>query len=120
VEGQADALRILINNLIDNAIRYTPSGGSVAASTRAAGNAIDEVTLEVADSGPGVAADQRERVFERFYRGTVAAGDGSGLGLAIARRIVEMHGGHIELGENPGGGLLVRVRFPPTASPEDV
>lgn len=112
IAGQADALRILVNNLIDNAIRYTPMGGSVTASTRAAGGPSDEVILEVADSGPGVAADQRERVFERFYRGTVAAGDGSGLGLAIARRIVEMHGGQIELGENPGGGLLVRVRFP--------
>jgi len=108
VHGRPLLLRELITNLLDNAIRYTPPGGSV--TLRVASNG-DRVVLDVEDSGPGIAPDMRERVFERFYRGT--EGDGSGLGLAIAREICRSHGATIELlAAQEGRGLLARVSLP--------
>ena len=109
VTGDPVALRAMIENLIDNAIRYTPAGSvtvrTYAAETRA--------VLEVEDTGPGIPAAERERVFDRFYRGSDAAAGGSGLGLSIVRRIAERHGAEVELKEGAGGrGLLARVRFP--------
>ena len=68
--------------------------------------------VEVADSGPGIPAAERERVFDRFYRLPGAAGSGSGLGLSIVRAIAERHGADVALGDTPGGGLTVRVTFP--------
>lgn len=109
VLGRAEALRVLINNLVDNALRYTPTGGriDVAVST-AAGRAV----LLVSDNGPGIPASERERVFDRFYRVAGAPGDGSGLGLAIVREIALQHGGQVHLTDTPGGGLTVRVELP--------
>jgi len=110
--GQEDALRILLANLVDNALRYTPPGGSVEVRVGPDG---DQARIEVADSGPGIPEEERERVFDRFYRGRQAPSGGSGLGLAIVRQIVVLHGGSITLGKSPSGGLLVSARFPANA-----
>lgn len=112
--GQEDALRILLANLVDNALRYTPPGGSVEVRVGPDG---DQALVEVADSGPGIPEEERERVFDRFYRGRQAPSGGSGLGLAIVRQVVTLHGGSITLGKSPSGGLLVSARFPTNASP---
>ena len=108
VDGERAPLRALIENLVDNAIRYTPAGSVVVRCHGNDGNAV----LEVEDSGPGIPAAERERVFDRFYRSEGAAEGGSGLGLAIVRRIAEHHGGRVELLDAPKGGLLVRVSIP--------
>ncbi|BAU48742.1 histidine kinase [Sulfurifustis variabilis] len=104
------ALEIMLRNLIDNAIRYTPGPGHVEVGAHGRGH---EVVLWVADTGPGIPAAERARVFDRFYRvgGTDAAG--CGLGLSIVRRIALLHGAQVELGEtSAAGGLRVEVRFP--------
>ncbi len=110
VDAERGALRTLMENLVDNAIRYTDQGSVTVRAYPGVSGAV----LEVEDTGPGIAASERERVFHRFYRSEVAPeGGGSGLGLAIVRRIAERHGGHVELLDAPGGrGLLARVSIP--------
>jgi signal transduction histidine kinase len=101
-----EQLQRVLFNLIQNAIRHTPADGSVTVSAEAVEGAIE---VEVADTGQGVPADQRDRVFDPFFRGDAARQDGgAGLGLAISRAIVEAHGGTIWLAEAPVG---TRVRF---------
>jgi two-component system, OmpR family, sensor kinase len=109
-QGNEDALRILLSNLVDNAIRYALPGGTIMVrALRAAGDAI----LEVADDGPGIPESERPRVFDRFYRVAGTEQPGSGLGLAIVRQVAELHRARVELGAGLGGaGLSVRVRFP--------
>ena len=107
--GNREALRTLVRNLVDNAVRYTSSGGTVQVRCRSTSR---DALLEVSDSGPGIPANERERVFDRFYRRAAAQEGGTGLGLAIVKAIAERHGAHIELGEAPGGGLHVAVSFP--------
>ncbi len=109
VAGSEDALRILLNNLVDNAIRYTPEGGAVAVEIRRVGA---DVEASVEDTGPGIPEDERARVFDRFYRGPTATATGTGLGLAIVSQVVEMHRGSVSLGASDSGGLQVRVRIP--------
>jgi two-component system OmpR family sensor kinase len=109
VTGHADALRTLLGNLVDNALRYTPSPGSVDVAVWRDGA---QAVLQVCDSGPGIPADERERVFDRFYRHAGSESGGSGLGLAIVRRVVEHHGGSVELGDHSPSGLRVTVRLP--------
>ncbi|MHB1142977.1 MAG: ATP-binding protein [Sulfuricaulis sp.] len=110
VNGDAAALAILIRNLADNAIRYTPSGGRVEVSVA---TRVEGVTLTVTDNGPGIPELERARVFERFYRAPGSGGQGCGLGLSIAQRIAELHGASIELAAPvTGSGLRVTVRFP--------
>jgi signal transduction histidine kinase len=109
VQGDREALRALVRNLVDNAVRYTPPGGRVRVRTRA--GAGDPV-LEVADSGPGIPPGERERIFDRFYRRTGTASDGSGLGLAIIKAIADRHDAQVSLGEAKEGGLQVTVAFP--------
>lgn len=102
-----EAIYALVRNLTDNAIRYTPAGGQVLISTfTEAGAAV----LRVADSGPGVPVEQRERVFEPFYRVPAGGGDGSGLGLTIVAEIARRQGGKIELAEGAQGGLVISYR----------
>jgi len=108
IMGDAEALRILAANLIDNAIRYTPSGGWVDLSVRLMDG---QVALIVADSGLGIPADERERVFDRFYRREGSDEPGSGLGLAIVRSIADRHGASVTLETSALGGLEVAVRF---------
>ncbi len=110
VPGEQDALRLMLRNLVDNAVRYTPRGGRVDVSIRTAG---DTAEIEVVDTGPGIPAGERERVFDRFYRGPGSGTQGSGLGLAIAKRVVQRHGGSISLDEGAQGrGLKVTVTLP--------
>jgi two-component system OmpR family sensor kinase len=112
VDGDRDRLRELIGILLDNAARYTPSGGSVAAGLEVRdGRAV----VRVEDSGIGLDAEDRERLFERLYRGARARElrpSGTGLGLAIARWIVESHAGTIELADRDGGGTVAVVTLP--------
>lgn len=108
VVGDADAIAIACNNLLDNAIRYTPPGGHVALELE---NRADSVVLSVQDNGPGIAEDELTRVFDRFYRGSNVETHGSGLGLAIVRRIAEMHEAVVEA-TNTSPGLRVSVVFP--------
>jgi two-component system OmpR family sensor kinase len=107
--GSEDALRILFNNLVDNAIRYTPEGGRV---TAAVVREDDTVRAVVEDTGPGIPEEERERVFDRFYRGRSADASGTGLGLAIVAQVAEMHRGVVTLEATAAGGLRVRVQLP--------
>jgi len=115
VQGDAHELTVLLNNLVENALRYTPQGGVV--DVEAVGLAGHPV-LRVVDDGPGIPELERERVFTRFYRGEAArilARDtsGSGLGLAIVRSIAERHHAHVSLHTPASGrGLEVWVEFP--------
>ncbi len=109
LSGQAESLRMMLGNLIDNALRYTPRGGRVDVELQASDNTAE---LTVRDNGPGIPLAQRERVFERFQRLAGADIPGSGLGLAIVKQVVALHGGTVELGDAPGGGLTVKIRLP--------
>ena len=105
--GNADMLSMLLSNLVDNAIRYTPRNGHIWIDVRRIGN---EVMMEVRDDGPGIPPAQREQVFERFYRIATQDQPGTGLGLAICRRIAELHGARITLADGPGNrGLAASV-----------
>lgn len=108
VRGDEAQLGLLLRNLVDNAIRYTPRGGQVVVRI----NNIDGVALEVCDTGPGVPESEREKIQQRFYRIVGSGEEGSGLGLSIVRRIAELHGAQLELTDNPSNsGLLVKVHW---------
>jgi signal transduction histidine kinase len=110
IKGDPADLRILVGTLLENAIRHTPSGGTIDISVR---QNNDGAWLEVADTGPGIPEGQLHRVFEPFYRAAAPSVEGSGLGLSIASRIAERHGAHIELvNRTDRQGLCARVRFP--------
>jgi two-component system sensor histidine kinase TctE len=110
VRGDAVRLRELLDNLLDNAIRYTPVGGRVTVRVRAA----PAPSVDVSDDGPAIPAHERERVFERFHRLLGSSRDGSGLGLAIAQEIARLHGAVIELSDDVDGtGNTFSVSFPP-------
>lgn len=107
--SQAESLRMLLGNLVDNAVRYTPDGGHIDVELRRIdGNAV----IRVSDSGPGIPESEHEQVFERFYRLAGPETPGSGLGLAIVRQVALMLGGRVELGSSMAGGLAVRVILP--------
>ena len=112
VRGDGASLEILLNNLVENALRYTPRGGTVDVRAEMRNGTP---VLAVADNGPGIAPAEQERVFDRFYRSAdaVASGaPGSGLGLAIVKSIAERHGALVSLHEGIAGrGLEVRVAF---------
>ena len=110
VTGQADMLRILLRNLVDNAVRYTPPGGKVGVGVTAR---EEGVILSVADDGPGIPAAERENVLRRFHRLAGQDIEGSGLGLSIVARIADLHGARLELGDR-APGLIVRVTFKPS------
>jgi signal transduction histidine kinase len=108
----------IVNNVVSNAIRYTPAGGRIDVDCR---HTNGKLVLTVADGGPGVAAEDRARIFEAGYRGTAAAGiAGSGLGLGLARRFVEAHGGTIDLMESNGSGACFVVTLPGDVLPVPV
>lgn len=110
VRGDAAALAILLRNLLDNAIRYTPPGGHVAVETHTLAHAV---RLCVSDTGPGIPPGQRERAFDRFYRLPGTPDSGCGLGLSIVRRIAELHSARIALVSPEGeSGLRVEIDFP--------
>jgi two-component system, OmpR family, sensor kinase len=122
VHGNQDELHRLVLNLLDNAVRYSPDGAQISLTTRLDRNA-GTVSLEVADSGPGIPSEMRERVFERFVRGQsssdTARSNGTGLGLAMVRAIAASHGGTVSArsSERLGGARLLVV-LPALQSPE--
>ncbi|WP_321798496.1 ATP-binding protein [Caballeronia sp. J97] len=114
VQGDPDSLRVMFNNLIDNATKYTPKGGRVDVCLKANDS---HPLVEISDSGPGIPQEEREKVFDRFYRVGEGANrartdvSGSGLGLAIVKRIAAQHGASVALDQSESGGLRVMVRF---------
>lgn len=113
VTGDPEALRMLFGNLLDNAVKYTPAVGRVDVSLGR--DDAGRPRVEIADSGPGIPAAERERVFDRFYRDSSARErndvGGTGLGLAIVKRVAQQHGARLTLGDASLGGLLVEVVF---------
>jgi len=108
IEGNTELLQVLLRNLLDNAIRYTPEGGAVTVSIQGEGNAL---ALAVADSGPGIPEAERQRALHRFERLGNSRGEGSGLGLSIVARIAELHDAGFLLEQSEAGGLRASVRF---------
>ncbi|HEY0635367.1 MAG TPA: ATP-binding protein [Gammaproteobacteria bacterium] len=107
--GQGDSLRILLGNLLDNALRYTPETGQVRLTLTVC---EQEVVVQIDDSGPGVSAEEREQIFNRFYRGRDVSANGSGLGLSIVKRIADLHHATLHLERSELGGLCVRLALP--------
>ena len=125
ISGNPMMLRELLGNLIDNALRYTPAGGSVTVRVR---STAEQAILEVEDTGPGIPQAERSHVFERFYRILGSNVDGSGLGLAIVREIAQQHGAEVDIFHNPRAhtpklpGTLLRLSIallPPEPPLED-
>ena len=114
LDGDAASLLVLVRNLVDNAVRHTPAGSVVKVNMALSEGAP---LLVVDDAGPGIPPEDRERVFDRFYRreadGVGEAAQGTGLGLAIVRSVAEHHGATVTLADSPLGGLRVAVRFAP-------
>jgi two-component system sensor histidine kinase TctE len=126
LHGQPVLVREMVRNLVDNALQYTPSGGTVTA--RVVADPFGQVVvLQVEDNGPGIAEAERELVFRPFYRPADTVVDGSGLGLAIVREVAEQHGAQITVddalpravaaAQGTGPGTLITVRFPVRAAP---
>lgn len=115
LSGEPDGLRILLRNLLDNALGYTPAGGRVEVSVAGAGASTGPV-LRVVDNGPGIPAERRQELGRRFHRLQAQGPDGAGLGLSIVLRIAESYGAQVVFGAGlEGQGLGVEVRFPALA-----
>lgn len=118
VKGDPEKLRQAFMNIILNAVQATPAGGKVTVTAvleKTAGNGPGAVTVSVADTGPGIEPERRERIFEPFF--TTKAG-GTGLGLAITKKIIDGHGGRIDVESTPGNGTVFRLTFPVPADKE--
>jgi two-component system heavy metal sensor histidine kinase CusS len=113
VTGSEPLLREAVANLLDNAMRFTPAGGSVMLKLAPAKNGL--ITLSVQDTGPGISFDQKSRLFQPFQRTQTALPDGTGLGLAIVSEIVHLHGGSVELHTPSNGGSRFEVILPSSA-----
>jgi two-component system sensor histidine kinase GlrK len=111
VAADRGKLRLILENLLSNAIKYTPRSGTIHVRARADG---PDLVLEVADSGPGIPADEREQVFEAFYTGKAPAGriKGTGIGLSVVMEFVNAHGGKIEIVDGEWPGAHFRIRMP--------
>ena len=111
VLADANMLERAVTNLLDNALKFTPAAGQVHVQLSIAGT---QACIEVRDTGPGIAAAEQARVWERFYQGPqgTAAGDGSGLGLAIVAGVVQKHGGTVALRSAPGQGASFAIALP--------
>jgi PAS domain S-box-containing protein len=115
LRGEPAGLRLALKILLDNALRYTPAGSSLAVLGRRAGNGVE---LALRDAGPGVPAADLPRIFDKGYRGSNVAGlPGSGLGLYMARSVVEVHGGTLEHVAAPDGGAEFRLWLPVQDAP---
>lgn len=115
--GDAARVQQVLHNLVGNAVRHTPAGTAVRVTVRDLG---DEVCIEVADDGPGIAPEDLPRLFDRFWRAEASRSrdyGGSGLGLAIVQAIVHAHGGRVEVASVPGGGTTVSVTLPRDPGP---
>ncbi len=114
IAADPDALRQVLTNLFDNALRHTPDGGRIAVSAEPAARGAG-VTIAVADTGSGIAPEHLPRIFERFYRadpGRSRDEGGTGLGLAIVKHLVEAHGGRVEAHSTVGKGTTILMSFP--------
>ncbi|MDP3527861.1 cell wall metabolism sensor histidine kinase WalK [Methylicorpusculum sp.] len=103
---------LILSNLLDNAVKFSPKGGRISVHLALTENLGE---LSVSDNGPGIERDEQQRIFERFYRGSIASTThvaGAGLGLALSQAIACGHGGHIEMTNNDGGGAVFIFRFP--------
>ena len=112
VHGDHERLVQLIGNLLSNALKFTPAGGTVTVRAFLDGG---NVVLEVADTGIGIPADEQDRLFQRFFRSSTAtqqAIPGTGLGLVISRAIAEAHGGTIDVTSQAGAGSCFRIELP--------
>jgi two-component system phosphate regulon sensor histidine kinase PhoR len=112
VEGDGEALELMVNNLLDNALKYTPDGGQICARSYVEG---DDGVVEVRDTGIGIAREHQDRVFERFYRVDKARSrelGGTGLGLSIVKHICKAHNARIFLESAPSAGSTFTVRIP--------
>ena len=116
--GKPSLLSVLVRNLVENAIRYTPEQGKVDISIfENIGQNNHKITLQIADSGPGIPPQQREDVFKRFYRGEQSnSTEGTGLGLAMVERIAQIHRATIKLSESKYQGLQVDIAFHATTA----
>ncbi len=108
IKGHAVALQTLVRNLVDNAIKYTPEGGRISIDLK---RRADMIVLRVSDNGPGIPAEYRDKVFERFYRLHKGKTIGSGLGLSMVKWVADIHHAHLSLKESPASGLLAEVIF---------
>ena len=118
IMGDRGRVEQVMLNILSNAVKYTPDGGHIRVT---AGDAGDTVWMEVADDGIGIPAEDRTRIFERFYRvdkGRSRESGGTGLGLSIATEIVQRHGGSLALVDRPGPGTTVRLELPVRQSEE--
>ena len=107
-----DAYRSILENLLENAVKYSPAGSTIRVELEQNGSVAE---LRVADQGVGIPAEERERIFERFYRGgdeEVRRTKGTGLGLYIVRRLVERMGGNVRVESRPGSGSIFAIRLP--------
>jgi two-component system sensor histidine kinase GlrK len=110
LHGDIEKLRVMIDNLLSNAVKYSPPGGIIKISLA---KENDNAIIEITDQGPGIAPEDRERIFDPFYRGKGGSlAKGTGLGLAIVKDYVDMHHGSVKLVENNGGGAHFRVALP--------
>jgi signal transduction histidine kinase len=109
VHGHAEALFRAVRNLVDNAIRHTPSGGSIEVDVSGDG------VVRVLDDGPGVPEAERESIFRRFWRRDRTQAESRGLGLAIVARVAETHDGSVTVENRPGGGAVFTLRLRPAA-----
>jgi signal transduction histidine kinase len=105
VTGNRYAIGDAIRNLVENAVAHTASGTEVTVSTYTDGS------ISITDRGPGIPPEQRDRMFERFWRGKGTSSPGAGLGLAIVAEIMKAHHGSVSVDDNPGGGLVFTLRF---------
>jgi two-component system phosphate regulon sensor histidine kinase PhoR len=120
VRGDTNRLQEVLQNLLDNAVQYTPPGGKITVEAAHSG---DQIIITVADTGIGIPQAEQSRIFERFYRVDAARSreaGGTGLGLSIARHIVEVHGGHIWVESTVGAGSRFHFSIPTTAAPAAV
>ena len=112
VSGVRDSLTDAVNNLLSNAIRYTPAGGRVSVECDCQDG---QAVLAVSDTGIGIPKDELPRLFEEFFRGQMAkqtVQHGTGLGLTIVKRVVDLHGGRIDVESEMGRGTTFRIRLP--------
>src|SRR5258706_16053750 len=108
VKGNAQASADALRNLVENGVTHAPSRTEVTVSTHSDGR------LSVANQGPGIPEEDRQRIFERFWRGKAAAAHGAGLGLAIVAEIMKAHRGSIRVDDGPNGGAIFTLAFPTT------
>jgi signal transduction histidine kinase len=106
IVGNSPAIGDAIRNVVENAVLYSPQGDEIEVRV------VDDGTVLVADRGPGIPVDDRERIFDRFWRGKGSGVEGVGLGLSITRDIMRRHAGSVQVKENPGGGTILVLAFP--------